>query len=140
MVAEAAANPIPNADLRSILFIAFLPRLRNEPPQKRRAPDVGVYLTNLAGRNLGARRGQRGNSGSGAGGGRVSERAPGAGQNKSWGARPHAGSGAMLRMLDTPYAQKRETASRRSLRHPLKDRGADFHRGRDRSRWLDHMI
>ena len=37
MAAEAAANPIPNADLRSILFIAFLPRLRNEPPQKRRA-------------------------------------------------------------------------------------------------------
>jgi hypothetical protein len=37
MAAEAAANPIPNADLRSILFIAVLPRLRNEPPQKRRA-------------------------------------------------------------------------------------------------------
>jgi hypothetical protein len=37
MAAEAAANPIPSADLRSILFIAFLPRLRNEPPQKRRA-------------------------------------------------------------------------------------------------------
>jgi hypothetical protein len=37
MAAEAAANPIPNADLRAILFIAFLPRLRNEPPQKRRA-------------------------------------------------------------------------------------------------------
>jgi hypothetical protein len=36
MVAEAAANPIPNADLRSILFIAFLQRLRDEP-QKRRA-------------------------------------------------------------------------------------------------------
>src|SRR3981081_4252953 len=33
MAAEAAANPIPSADLRSILFIAFLPRLRNEPPQ-----------------------------------------------------------------------------------------------------------
>jgi hypothetical protein len=37
MAAEAAAKPIPNADLRLILFIAFLPRLRNEPPQKRRA-------------------------------------------------------------------------------------------------------
>ena len=38
----------------------------------------------------------------------VSERAPGAGQNKSWGARPRAGSGAALRMLlDTPYAQKK---------------------------------
>ena len=36
MPAEAAANPIANADLRSILFIAFLPRLRNEPPQRRR--------------------------------------------------------------------------------------------------------
>jgi hypothetical protein len=37
MAAEAAANPIPNADLRSILFIAILLRSRNEPPQKRRA-------------------------------------------------------------------------------------------------------
>jgi len=37
MAAEAAANPIPNADLRSILFIAFLLTSRNEPPQKRRA-------------------------------------------------------------------------------------------------------
>src|SRR6266849_4469040 len=37
MAAEAAANPIPNADLRSSLFIAFLLRLRNEPPRKRRA-------------------------------------------------------------------------------------------------------
>jgi hypothetical protein len=36
MAAEAAANPIPNADLRSILLIAFLPTLRSEP-QKRRA-------------------------------------------------------------------------------------------------------
>jgi hypothetical protein len=41
MVAEAAANPIPNADLRSILFIALLLRLRNEPWQKRRAHFVG---------------------------------------------------------------------------------------------------
>jgi len=37
MAAEAAANPIPNADLRSNFFIAFLPRLRNDLPQKRRA-------------------------------------------------------------------------------------------------------
>jgi hypothetical protein len=37
MAAEAAANPIPNADLRSILFIAFLLTSRNEPRQKRRA-------------------------------------------------------------------------------------------------------
>jgi len=37
MAAEAAANPIPNADLRSILFIAFSCGYSNEPPQKRRA-------------------------------------------------------------------------------------------------------
>jgi len=37
MAAEAAANPIRNADLRSILLIAFLLRSRNEPLQKRRA-------------------------------------------------------------------------------------------------------
>jgi hypothetical protein len=37
MAAEAAANPLPNADLRSSLFIAFLLTSRNEPPQKRRA-------------------------------------------------------------------------------------------------------
>src|SRR5437879_4609329 len=43
MAAEAAANPIPSADLRSILFIAFLPRLRNEPPQKRRAHFRGEW-------------------------------------------------------------------------------------------------
>jgi hypothetical protein len=40
MAAEAAANPIPSADLRSILLIAFLPTLGNEPPQKRRAKFV----------------------------------------------------------------------------------------------------
>ncbi len=43
MAAETAANPIPSADLRSILFIAFLPRLRNEPPQKRRAHFRGEW-------------------------------------------------------------------------------------------------
>jgi len=37
MPAEAAANPTPNAVLRSILFIAFLLRSCNEPPHKRRA-------------------------------------------------------------------------------------------------------
>jgi hypothetical protein len=37
MATEAAANPIPNADLRSMLFIAFLLMSRHEPPQKRRA-------------------------------------------------------------------------------------------------------
>jgi len=36
MAAEAAANPIPNAALRSILFIASLLRSGDEP-QKRRA-------------------------------------------------------------------------------------------------------
>jgi hypothetical protein len=37
MAAEAATNPIHNAVLRSILFIAFLLTSRNKPPQKRRA-------------------------------------------------------------------------------------------------------
>jgi hypothetical protein len=37
MAAVAAANPIPTADLRLILLIAFLPTLHNEPLQKRRA-------------------------------------------------------------------------------------------------------
>ena len=43
MAAEAAANPIPSADLRSILFITFLPRLLNKPPQKRRAHFRGEW-------------------------------------------------------------------------------------------------
>ena len=37
MAAVAAANPIPTADLQSILLIAFLPTLHNKPLQKRRA-------------------------------------------------------------------------------------------------------
>jgi hypothetical protein len=34
MAAVAAANPIPTADLRSILLIVFLPTLHNKPLQK----------------------------------------------------------------------------------------------------------
>src|SRR5215212_9068478 len=37
MAAEAAANQTASADLRSNLFIAFLPRLRKERRRKRRA-------------------------------------------------------------------------------------------------------
>jgi hypothetical protein len=37
MAAVAAANPIPNADLRSILLIAFSLGYCNKPAQKLRA-------------------------------------------------------------------------------------------------------
>jgi hypothetical protein len=39
MAAEAAANPIPNADLRSILSIAFLPKL-----QQRAAAEAAHFV------------------------------------------------------------------------------------------------